>query len=73
MGTKTGIGRKQAIAAEHELQGLLSVLGSDHGHSAGFHVDAQTESSLWAASTYLKWSLGEDESGHDSAPEDHNL
>lgn len=58
MSTPQRTGRQQAVVADQALQELLGMLGSDHGRSVDFHVDAQTESSLWAASTSLKWALG---------------
>lgn len=60
MSTPQRTGRQQAVVADQALQDLLGMLGSDHGRSVDFHVDAQTESSLWAASTSLKWALGGD-------------
>lgn len=66
MSTLQRTGRQQAAVADQALQELLGMLGSDHGRSVDFFVDAQTESSLWAASTSLKWALGE--GGPDDAP-----
>lgn len=46
--------REQALAAKLAVQDLLSMVGEDHGSSAGLTLDAYAESVLWSAELVLR-------------------